>query len=327
MKYAALCALLLFVAVELEAAAPASQKPQLPFSITTRLDRTAIWVGDSLEYTIQVIHPRSVQFVVDDLKKENLALPPFVLRTVRAEERDWRDDKKLFEVILLLTTYESGKSELVVPPVALYYFRRDGSVSEKEARAQAIRIPPQKIALRSTLPGGQPRLREFKQIQPVEPTYAIGALVLGLIGMGFVGSRVTARLWHAVHRDKVVRRPVSRRVRQRWVHEGLQRIRQMAKEPPKDPQAFYAEIGQFMRQYLTEWLDVEARGLTPVEAEQALHAAGYNGAFAQRVRTVLEQCEEAQYGKRDGGPAANGQHQASLLDSLEQTTKMTPRAR
>ena len=53
-----------------------------------------------------------------------------------------------------------------------------------------------------------------------------------------------------------------------------------------------------MRQYLTEWLDVEARGLTPGEAEQALQAAGCNGAFAQRVRTVLEQCEEAQYGKR-----------------------------
>jgi hypothetical protein len=325
MKCAALCALLLFVAVELEAA-PASQKPQLPFSVTTRLDRTAIWVGDSLEYTIQVIHPRSVQFVMDDLKKESLALPPFVLRAVRAEERDWRDDKKLFEVVLLLTTYESGKSELVIPPVALYYFRREGAVSEKEARAQAIRIAPQKIALRSTLSGGQPRLREFKQIHSVNPTQAIGALVLGLIGMGFVGSRVVARLWHAVHRDKAIKRPVSRRVRARWIHEGLQHIRQMAKDPPKDPQTFYAETGYFMRQYLTEWLDVEARGLTPVEAEQALQAAGCNGAFAQRVRTVLEQCEEAQYGKREGSPPGNDPYQA-LLDSLEQAIKMAPRAR
>jgi hypothetical protein len=325
MKWTALCALLLFVAVEL-GAAPASQKPQLPFSVTTRLDRTAIWVGDSLEYTIQVIHPRGVQFVQDDLKKENLSLPPFVLRAIRAEERDWRDDKKLFEVVLLLTTYESGKSELVIPPVALYYFRREGTLSEKEARAQAIRIPQQKIALRSTLPGGQPRLREFKQIHTVDPTYAIGALVLGLIGMGFVGSRAAARLWHAVHRDKVIKRPVSRRVRERWIHEGLQRIRQMAQDPAKDPQTFYAEIGQFVRQYLTEWLDVEARGLTPVEAEQALQAAGCNGAFAQQVRTVLEQCEEARYSKRDGSPPTNGRHQA-LLGSLEKAIKMTPRAR
>ena len=326
MKCAALCALLLFAAVELEAAST-SPKAQIPFSITTRLDRTAIWVGDSLEYTIQVIHPRSVQFVVDDLKKENLSLPPFVVRDIRAEERDWRDDKKLLEVVLLLTTYESGKSDLLVPPVALYYFRRDGTVAEKEARAQAIRIPPQKIALRSTLPGGQPRLREFKQIQPVDPTYAIGALVLGLIGVGFVGSRATARLWHAVHRDKVIKRPVSRRVRERWIQEGLSRIRQMAKEPSKEPQALYAEIGQFLRQYLTEWLDVEARGLTPGEAEEALQAVGCNGEFAQRVRGVLEQCEELQYAKRDGLPPADTQRHASLIESLEQTIKMAPRAR
>jgi hypothetical protein len=326
MKCAALCALLLFIAVELEAATT-SPKAQIPFLITTRLDRTAIWVGDSLEYTIQVIHPRTVQFVVDDLKKENLSLPPFVVRAIRAEERDWRDDKKLLEVVLLLTTYESGKSDLSVPPVALYYFRRDGPASEKEARAQAIRIPPQKIALRSTLPGGQPKLREFKQIQPVDLTYAIGALVLGLIGIGFVGSRATARLWHAVHRDKVIKRPVSRRVRERWIQEGLSRIRQMAKDPPKEPQALYAEIGQFMRQYLTEWLDVEARGLTPGEAEEALQAAGCNGAFAQRVRGVLEQCEELQYAKRDGLPPGDSQYHTSLIESLEQTIKMAPRAR
>jgi hypothetical protein len=101
----------------------------------------------------------------------------------------------------------------------------------------------------------------------------------------------------------------------------------MAKDPAEEPQSLYAAIGQFMRQYLTEWLDVEARGLTPLEAEQALQTAGYNGTFAQRVRTVLEQCEEAQYGKKDGGPVSNGQHQASVLDSLEQATKMAPRAR
>src|SRR5262245_65952365 len=108
MKCAALCALFLLVAIEL-AAAPATQKPPLPFSIATRIDRTAIWVGDPLEYTIQVIHPRNVQFVVDDLKKENLSLPPFVLRAIRAEERDWRDDRKLFEVVLLLTRSEERR--------------------------------------------------------------------------------------------------------------------------------------------------------------------------------------------------------------------------
>ena len=50
-------------------------------------------------------------------------------------------------------------------------------------------------------------------------------------------------------------------------------------------------------------------------------------AGAEEIRLPLEQCVEAQYGKRDGLPPGNGQHQASLIESLEQTIKMTPRAR
>jgi hypothetical protein len=322
MKWRTLGPLLLFAAVVL-AAAPVKQKPQSLFSITTRLDRTALWVGDPLEYTIQVIHPRSVQFVADDLKIENLSLPPFVLRAVRTEERDWRADKKVFEVVLLLTTYESGKPEAVIPPVALYYFRRDGTVSEKEARAQAIRIPPQKIALRSTLPGGQPQLREFKEIRPVDLSLAMGTLVLGLIGIGFVGFHATASLWRTLHRDKASTRVVSRRVRQRWVQDGLQRLRRMTEESPTDSQHFYAEVSQFLRQYLTEWLDVEARGLTPLEAEKALQAAGFDRDFPQQIRALLERCEEAQYGKKGEPPPAEPKQQASLLSSLEQAIKTT----
>jgi hypothetical protein len=320
------CVLLLLVIVASEVTA-ATQKPQPLFTITTRLDRTAIWVGDPVEYTIEVVHPRSVQFALDNLKKEDIALPPFVVRAIQAEEREWRDNQKLLQVVLHLTTYESGKPDLMIPPVALYYFKRDTALSEKEARAQAIRIPPQRIALRSTLSAGQNRLREFKEIRPVELTLAIGALVLGLIGMGFVMSRAAVRLWGVVHRDKAFKKPVSRRVRRRWINDNLQRIRKMAQDPAQNPKTFYAEISQFLRRYLTEWLDVEARGLTPMEAQEALRAAGYGAGFGQQVRTVLEQCEQGQYGKRDGSPPGGGQSQASLLEALEQAIKTTPRTR
>jgi Domain of unknown function (DUF4381) len=326
MKRAVLCVLLLLVAVVSEVTA-ATQKPPPLFAITTRLDRTAIWVGDPVEYTIEVVHPRSVQFALDNLKKEDIALPPFVVRAIRAEEREWRDNQKLLQVVLHLTTYESGKPDLMIPPVALYYFKRDSALSEKEARAQAIRIPPQRIALRSTLSAGQNRLREFKAIRPVEIPLAIGALVLGLIGMGFVLSRAAVRLWGAVHRDKAVKKTVSRRVRRRWINDNLQRLRKMAQDSTQDPKTFYAEISQFLRRYLTEWLDVEARGLTPMEAHEALRAAGYNGGFAQQVQAVLEQCEQGQYGKRDGGPPVEDRSQASLLEALEQAIKTTPRTR
>lgn len=323
MKRAALCALLFLLPLN----ALAAQKEQPPFSVAIRFDRTALWVGDSLEYTIQVIHPRSVQFVRDHLQKENLSLPPFVVRAAHAAERDWRDDMKLFEVVLLLTTYETGKPEVVVPPLALYFFRRDGTASEKDDRAHSIRIPPQRIPLRSTLPPGQPRLREFKPIEPVEPVRAIGALLLGLVGLGYLGAYGAVQLWRAVHREKSVKRPAGRRARGQWTQAGLRRIREMAQNPAQNQEVFCGEVTNFLRQYVTEWLNVEARGLTPIEADEALRAAGYNGAFAHQVRAILEQCEQAQYGKVDRRPAGDERQRAALLGSLEEAIKISPRAR
>ncbi len=318
---AALCVLFFFLSFD---AALAAQKGQLPFSVTTRFDRTAVWVGDSLEYTIEVIHPPSVQFVRDHLQMDNLSLPPFVIRAVKAQERDWRGDMKLFEVVLTLTTYESGKPEVVVPPLALYYFRRDGTASEKDDRAQSIRIPPQRIPLRSTLPPGQPRLREFKPIEPVEPARAVGALLLGMLGLGYIGSYAALQLWRAVRREKKAKKAVGRRARGQWTQAGLQRIRAMAQDPAQDEELFCGEVTKFLRQYVTEWLNVEARGLTPIEADEALRTAGYNGAFAQQVRAILEQCEQAQYRKTVERPPGDERQRAALLESLERAIKIFP---
>jgi hypothetical protein len=325
MKCILLCTLLLFTAFQMERA-DAAQKPELPYSIAVRLDRVALWVGDTLEYTIEVIHSRSIQFALDSLKKENLALSPFVVRDIRVEERPWRDDKQLLEVVLRLTTYETGRSELQIPPLALYYFRRDSGVPGKDARAQPIKIPPQRVALRSTLPGGSLRLREFKPLEPVNPNRAIGALALGLLGIGSIGSYAALSMWRALRRERTVKRPASRRVRARRTREALERIRSMTHDSAEDMQAVYAESGRFLREYLKEWLAVEARGLTPGEAEETLRKAGLNGAFAEQVRIVLEQCEDGRYRKADGRPPDDGRYQ-TLVEALERTVKIAPRAR
>lgn len=325
MKRTLFCTLLFFVAVQLESPG-AAQKPELPYSIAVRLDRAAIWVGDSLEYTIEVVHSRSIQFALDSLKKENLALSPFVVRDIRVEERPWREDKQLLEIVLLLTTYETGRPELQIPALALYYFRRDAGIPGKEARAQPIKIPPQRVALRSTLPGGSLRLREFKALEPVNPTRAIGALALGLLGIGSIGSYAALTMWRALRRERTVKRPTSRRARARRTRETLGRIRNMAHESAADMEAVYAESGRFLREYLNEWLEVEARGLTPGEAEEALRKAGLNGAFAGQVRMVLEQCEDGRYRKADGRPPDDGRYQ-SLVEALERAVKAAPRAR
>jgi hypothetical protein len=325
MKHLALLALLFLAAVQFEAAT-AAQKTEPPYSIAVRLDRSAIWVGDPLTYTVEIVHARNIQFALDSLKKENLTLSPFVVRDVRVDERPWRDDKKILEVVLHLTTYETGKPELQIPPLALYYFRRQDGVPDKDARAQPIKLPPQRVAVRSTLPAGQARLREFKPLKTVNPGLAIGAFVLGLLGIGTIGSYALLGIWRAARRERTVKRPSGRRARARRTREALRGIRDMAHQSPAEMAAVFAESGRFLREFVTESQAVETRGLTPGEAEQALRKAGLNGAFADQVRTVLERCEDGLYRKADGSAPNEGQYK-SVVEALERAVKLAPRAK
>jgi len=247
-----------------------------------------------------------------------------VLRRIHVEERSWRDEQRLLEVVLDLTTYETDKPELQIPPLALYYFRRETGLSEKEARAQPLRIPPQRVALRSALPGGQARLREFKPMEEAPPVRPLAALLVGLMGIGSIGSYAGLRLWRVLRRDRTVKRPSGRRARARQSSEALRRIRELPHNSPEELESVYAESGQFLREYLTQWLDVETRGLTPGEAEEALRKAGRNGDFARQVRMVLEQCDDGRY-RHPNERAAQENRFESVVDGLDRAIKMAAR--
>lgn len=129
-----------------------------------------------------------------------------------------------------------------------------------------------------------------------------------------------------MRRERSVKRPTTRRTRARRTRETLRRIRQMAHDSPSDMDAVYAETGRFLREFLTESLEVETRGLTPEEAEESLRKAGINGAFAEQVRSILELCEDGRYRKADGRPPDDGRYR-TLVDALERAIRMAPRTK
>src|SRR5437667_2885286 len=58
---------------------PLPQAVPLPpnMTLTTRLDRTAVWVGDQFHYMIMVEYPVDYEFVLDNLTKETVNMDPF----------------------------------------------------------------------------------------------------------------------------------------------------------------------------------------------------------------------------------------------------------
>ena len=296
MKPLASIILLLIALLTIGAAAPADKKAKDPkIALSTQLDRTAIWVGDIFYYTVKAVHDPAIEIVVDNLKKENLNLAPFVVREIAVRQGSFGANKNVTEVKFQLTTYESGQVELKIPSFPLYYFTRTaGSRTAGESAAESVPVPVTKVGLRSTLTADTLRPRDNREIwQVTRPKWMI-PFALGLAGIVLLAIQLVRRLWAKSHRDKPVQKRLSRRARQRMVRDFMQLAQAIGRDSPGDQQRYYSEVSQFLRGYLSESLAIDAASLTAQEIETVLREHGQNGLSAP-VKNILERCEQVLY--------------------------------
>jgi hypothetical protein len=288
--------LLLFALIVLSAAAPVAKTAKTAgITVSTHLDKTAIWVGDTVRYTVKAVHDPDVEFILDQLKKESLNLAPFVVRDISARQGPFGANKKITEVTLLLTTYESGQVELRIPSFVLYYFRRRPGVEKSgETLAESFPVPATKVGLRSTLTADNLRPRDNREIWQINPQRWIVPFALGLAGMAFVLIQLGRRVWASSREERPMIRRRSRRARQRMLRDFVRKAQGIGRESTEDQFRYYGEVSQFVRSYLSESLEIDASGLTPEEMESALKNRGQNGLSAP-VKTVLERCEQVLY--------------------------------
>lgn len=279
--------------------APKKSAPEPKVSVSVSLGKTALWVGDVLPYTIRAIYDHDVEFALDHLKKESLALAPFVVRGISVAQGDWSPNKKLLEITLQLATYEIGRSELTIPPIHLYYFLREAGMGRKETQAVTVQVPAARVGLRSTLGGGQLKPRDSKPLGSVDFAWIATAFVFGLVGLSFAGTQAARWVWTTARAPRAKRRPLARHARDRLVHESLEKIRAIGSGTDEEVARFYHEISHCLRRYLQASLGLDALCLTPEEIGRALGQAGTNGSLVQQIRALLERCETARYG-RDG---------------------------
>jgi len=306
MKRIVSLSLLLVALAMLDASAAVPKKPKASkIAVSTHVDRTAIWVGDTLRYTVTALHDPDIEFVLDNLKKESLNLAPFVVRDISVRQGSFSDNKKVTEVILFLTTYESGQAELRIPSFILYYFTRNpGSQHAKETAAASFPVPPTKVGLRSTLTADHVRPRDSKEFRQVTSQRWIISFALGLAGITFLAVHAGRRLRASSHSGIPKRRRLTPRARGRMLQDFLRKTQAIGRESIEDQVRFYSEVSQFVREYLSETLEIDAASLTPQEIEGVLKKLGRDG-LSGPVKTILERCEQILYTPR-GSELENG---------------------
>jgi hypothetical protein len=289
-----------FAALALAAAWPANGQ-DVPgaaageIEVETRLDRTAMWVGDRVTYVVVVRCGRGTNVLATDLGKDKLMLDGLEVVSSEMEESTGAEGT-LYRVSHTLTTTVVDQSLLRVAPFTLrYYVRRPGQRVGDAAPAGEVTVPGAVIARRSVLPdeAGAQGLRDARDPASRPLTYRLARPVgLGLI----LVSLVPALVWAGGGLRRWWRRPSRRRGRavRRGERSSIDALRALDVATHDGRRAAYDGIESLLRRHATDTWGLDSAGLTSAELAQEI-ARAQPGLPADRIRALLAECERARY--------------------------------
>jgi hypothetical protein len=280
---------------------PAEPTPIAPpppdMSFTTRVDKTAVWVGDLFTYTIAVDHPAEAEFVLENLNKETLTMDPLRVMDVNHNTVTLKDGRRRLFVNVTLTSFMVGQAQIAIPQLTLFYFRREGAgtSTSEGAAAESLTIPGPKIALRSTLPPEPDDLRDAATVTGwastrwIVPTVGWAALALLLAGVGW---EATMFLQSKKGRKGPDPRKAMAAIQDRWSRSIPSDF-----SDPRAVMDFCGRSYQDVKEYLGYFLEAPTEGLTAEEMREEMARRAANPDLTDRTAKVLSTCEVSRYAR------------------------------
>jgi hypothetical protein len=271
---------------------PAVVPPPANVKLTTRLDRTAVWVGDQFHYLIMVEYPADYEFVLDNLTKETVNMDPFQVVDVTKNVVVQKDNGRKLFIDLTLANFSTGES-LQVPQFTLYYFEKSKTASVDQAAAESLTVPGPVIGIRSTLLPKPNDIRDAVTLNSWNhPRWIFPAVAwaCGLVLVAGSGREIALFIKRVKARKGPDRRKAMEAVRIRWTNSVPSEF-----NDAKTCQSFYDRSFQDIKEYIGYYMDTDTMGLTPEEMQNEMQRFGVKADFVQKVTEVLEVCDKSRY--------------------------------
>jgi hypothetical protein len=268
-------------------------------------DRTAMWIGDRITYTVEIICPRGVDVLEDDLSKEKLQLDGLEVVGADNTRTQGAGEVTTRRFNYVLTSYRPEvRSRRIAPFTVRYFMTRPGQRLEDTPPAGSVQIPATVVAFRSMLPEDveTPGIRDARPFDSRARMYALAQPVgIGLV----VLSIAPAAIWGTALLTRARMRKSQRSARQVRKEEraSLEAVRGMSIESEKGRREAFDQIDRLVRAHLHDATGIAGPSLTPAEVAPALSGRSSRldpGAIA----AVLAACERARYGPPDALPSA-----------------------
>lgn len=285
-----------------------------PVSVHAEVSRTAVWVGDPVAYTVEIVCQPGTDILTEDLSRDRLRLQGLEVSDVQAEEETRADGTVVHRVRFELASYSTDTTPLRIEPLRIrYYTRRPGERIDAITPAGEVEVPPTDIALRSTLPDGEPAGLRTSRTPPALPASTRLLFPLGLIAVALSFVPVLLGVAARAARRREARALARSKRRSPEEHRlALEAIRALSASPDMAARReAFDRLDALIRDYLIE-LDIPARSLTPDEIQTRVGEA-FRQMPGDRIASVLRECQRARYGGPEQFPDGE-----ALRQSLEQ---------
>jgi hypothetical protein len=277
-------------------AKPPAPKAETPVEIRTAVNRTAVWVGDRVTYTIEFRCAPGVDLLLDDLAKERLAITGGEIIGLESDRGVSPAGRAIHRMRLTLVTHAIDAAAITMAAIPVrYYAATPGQRASSGAPAGQVTVPPLAVAVRSTLPAtnAEIALRPPAELRPA-PAYLRLAEPIGLalvivailpLVLGNLDLARRVRAFRSRHHER----------RARKTQRGsFAQIREL--EPMSDTARIeaYERLDTFLRDHLDGSTGIAARSLTPVEVQHAVESRA-PWLTPHDVGGLLDACERARY--------------------------------
>jgi hypothetical protein len=284
--------------------------------LTTRLDRTAVWVGDQFHYLIMLEYPADYEFVLDNLTKETVNMDPFQVADVSKNIVVQKNNGRKLFVDITLANFSTGESQQI-PQFTLYYFEKNKTASVDQAAAESLTVPGPVIGIRSTLMPKPTDIRDAVTLSSWNhPRWIFTALawVCGALLVAGSGREVALFVKRVKARKGPDRRKAMEAVRVRWTSTVPSEF-----SDAKTCLNFYDRSCQDMKEYIGYYMDTDAMGLTAEEMQDEMKRYGAKPDFAHKVGKVLELCEKSRYS--GNGASADAEMARAVAQDMREILK------
>ncbi len=265
-------------------AAAAANDPDAP-TVTARVDKAEVHVGDPINLTITAIGRRGVAVNLPG----TIALDPFSVLERKENEQDLGEGKMRREFTLIVAAYEPGAVE--IPSVEVTYLGKNGEIRTAKTTAISIKI----ASLIANEP--EPALKDIAPPVAVHQQDLLLAYIAGGLLAALLGGLVT---WLIVRklRARVLMRPgPPPRPAHEVALEKLDRLGAYGFLENADNRPFYFAVSEVIREYLGARFGFDSLELTTDELIAELRRSAGREVLLGEVEGWLSACDLVKFAK------------------------------